>query len=68
MDLPVAENAGVALTNSRNATVTHMAREAVIPTAIHYDINTTQPFGWQRATVLTDCGSTGSYFIRLLAA
>jgi hypothetical protein len=32
MDLPVAENAGVTLTKSKNATAAHMAREVVIPT------------------------------------
>lgn len=33
MDLPVAENAGVTLTKSKNARATHMALEVVIQTA-----------------------------------
>ena len=41
MDLPVAENAGVALTKNHNATAKHMALEVVIPTATHYHAHTT---------------------------
>lgn len=41
MDLPVAENAGVALTKNKNATATHMALEVVIPTATNYRALTT---------------------------
>jgi len=41
MDLPVAENASVALTKNKNATATHMALEVVIPTATHYRTRTT---------------------------
>jgi hypothetical protein len=50
MDLPVAENAGVALTKSRNATATHMAREVVIRTAIRYHNRTTNHLALRHCT------------------